>query len=716
MDWICFFIIVSGGILFYYVKEIKSHNRNMVDFNNSFKILTTDEVDSIIDSATESFVDVEEKYNYVYKKSDMPLGRASAFLNYHKTSIYDEEPSIFLCKRSSKDNEFREYGCIIGRNGIYVSKENPDNYKQKEKQAALPGEDNFYSFNGLSKVLSKGNKIILTYFQPNKRLDTKKKLVVENPNERELFLTVFKAIIVNQVGFTMLKNNVIESIDQLPETVTKVFGNYANAYRYYNKKVAEQDITLEQRGYNTAANIAGLEGVKPQFEAFYAENKNYMNGSRGHGYAAEYGNNAVDRFLMRDVENAAQQLENGHQIKNGADRVVNGAQIQTKYYQSASESIGAAFEHKQAKYTYFDSTGTEKMMEIEVPRDQYSDALRLMQKRIDSGQVPNVEPGEDARNYVRKGFFTYDQSYCIAQSGTIESLKVDALSGAVCCSQVAGITAAIVFAISIWNGQSAEEALKQSLGTGLKVLGKGTLIYTLTMQLSRDSFANLIEGKNIVNEVSKGYFTIDNPVFNISENLASKISSSGIAQTEIGEVLGLENITGKEVIGGAVTVAIVFGPDIARALVGRISPKQLAKNASVGLAGMIGGIIGQSLIPIPIVGAMVGSITTSFMVKKTLDAFIEDDAKEMFRILKEEFLDTTMLAGLNPEEFEEVVSLTVGYKKLPKQLQKMYQSQEYRRYAHEAIMLPAINNVLSKRQVITNDVFVQELKLLADVN
>ena len=312
--------------------------------------------------------------------------------------------------------------------------------------------------------------------------------------------------------------------------------------------------------------------------------------------------------------------------------------------------------------------------------------------------------------------FTYDQSYCIAQSGTIESLTVDALSGAVCCSQVAGITAAIVFAISIWNGQSAEEALKQSLNTGLKVLGKGALIYTLTMQLSRDSFANLFEGKNIINGISKGYFTIDNPVFTLSENLASKISSSGVAQTGIGEILGLENITGKEVIGGAVTVAVVFGPDIARALVGRISPKQLAKNASVGLAGMIGAAIGQSLIPIPIVGAMVGSITTSFMVKKTLDAFIEDDAKEMFRILKEEFLDTTMLAGLNPEEFEEVVNLTVGYKKLSKQLQKMYQSQEFRRYAREAIMLPAINTVLSKRQMVTNEVYVQELKLLADVN
>ena len=131
-----------------------------------------------------------------------------------------------------------------------------------------------------------------------------------------------------------------------------------------------------------------------------------MNGSRGHGYAAEYANNTVDRVLGRDVENAAQRLdEHGRQVKHGADRIVNGKEIQTKYYKTASETIGAVFERKEAIYIRND--GSNKMMQIEVPRDQYQDALKAMQKRIDSGQVPNVEPGETAKDYVRKGFFTY---------------------------------------------------------------------------------------------------------------------------------------------------------------------------------------------------------------------------------------------------------------------------------------------------------------------
>jgi len=131
---------------------------------------------------------------------------------------------------------------------------------------------------------------------------------------------------------------------------------------------------------------------------------------------------------------------------------------------------------------------------------------------------------------------------------------------------------------------------------------------------------------------------------------------------------------------------------------------------------MIGGAIGQTIIPIPIVGGMVGGAISSFIVKKTLDHYIEDDAKEMFRILKEEFLDTVMLAGLTNEEFEKVVKLTIAHKKLSSQLQKMYQSQEFRRYAREAIMKPAINDVLKKRQVIIEVEYEDAVKLLAEGN
>ena len=98
---------------------------------------------------------------------------------------------------------------------------------------------------------------------------------------------------------------------------------------------------------------------------------------------------------------------------------------------------------------------------------------------------------------------------------------------------------------------------------------------------------------------------------------------------------------------------------------------------------------------------MVGGAVSGFVAKKVLDNYIEDDAKEMFRVLKEEFIDQTMLANLSQEEFDEILKLTVGHKKISKLLQNMYQSGEERRYAREAIMLPAIMTIIKKRARIS---------------
>lgn len=692
----------------------KTHNKNMMAFNNSWKIMVNDEIEDDIISVLQPYLDTEHFYDYAYSYDSMPLGRAIAFLTHFNIQVSDEEPLMFLSKHSSKDNEFREYGCVIGRKGIYYSKENPNNKKRKDKESALPGEDRFYPYSGIASIATSGKWITIYYIRPDKKIDKAKYIKISDDNERALITRVLNQIVSKEIGFAYFKGNVIDTIDDMPNAITRVFGTRENAINYYNynNTVRNSEANITQNGMNVGVGAAGVQAAQPQFNAMYAENKNYMNGSRGHGYAAEYGNNAVDRFLFKNVENAAQNLENGHQVKNGPDRIVNGVEIQTKYYKTASESIGAAFEHREAVYKLSD--GSERMMQIEVPRDQYQQALKLMQKRIDNGQVPNVKPGEDARNYVRKGYFTYEQSFLIAQSGTIESLTVDAMTGAVCCTQAAGVSAAIVFAMSLWSGVPLEQALKQSLTVGLKVLGKGTLIYTLTMQLSRDSFANYFAGKNMVNGVAQGFNTFRNPIFTASEKIASSISSSAFAKSGVGRALGLENIGAKQIIGGTITVAIVFGPDIARALTGRISTKQLFKNATVGAAGLAGAAIGQAIIPIPVVGAVIGGSISSYIAKKTLDHFVEDDAKIMFRILKEEFIDITVMSGLSSDELEKVIKMTVGHKDLSKQLQKMYQSQDFRNYAKDVIMKPAIDSVLEERTVISINSYDDGLKLLAN--
>ena len=73
-----------------------------------------------------------------------------------------------------------------------------------------------------------------------------------------------------------------------------------------------------------------------------SELKKLMNGSQGHGYAAEYANNTLDRILGKNVINAAQQLDSsGRQIKDGADRIVNGVEYQSKYRKDALTTLGS---------------------------------------------------------------------------------------------------------------------------------------------------------------------------------------------------------------------------------------------------------------------------------------------------------------------------------------------------------------------------------------
>ena len=439
-------------------------------------------------------------------------------------------------------------------------------------------------------------------------------------------------------------------------------------------------------------------------QVFYDENKNLLNSERGSGYAAEYGNNTIDRLVGRKVENLAQQLdETNRQVKHGADRQVNGVQIQTKYYKTPNESIGAAFQNKQAIYLNEDGS----MMQIEVPRDQYNQACQLMQKRIDSGQVPGAQKGDDPRKYVRKGIFTYNGAWNVAAAGTIESLSVDFASGVIASVAPGGISMVIVFAIAIWNGQDPKEAAKVSLITGVKVIGKGALIYTLTQQITRKNIAIpftqdfLKSGNSSGKLIAKGAKTVTNPAFTISNNIANSINTSTIAKTSFGKSLKLDQVNGRAVTSSAVTAIVVFGPDLCRAASGRISTKQLFKNSAVGAAGIGGAVIGNAIVPV--LGGMVGGMVTSFVAKNVLDAFVEDDAKEMFQILKEEFLDAVMETALLESEFELVLNQTLTNDQLSKMLQKMYMSREYRAYAREAIVKVAITNVIQMRTHVTNE-------------
>ena len=60
----------------------------------------------------------------------------------------------------------------------------------------------------------------------------------------------------------------------------------------------------------------------------------------GHGFAAEDANALADKWSGKHVDQVGV-----NNAKNGADRIVNGVEIQTKYCSTASTSIDAAFEN-----------------------------------------------------------------------------------------------------------------------------------------------------------------------------------------------------------------------------------------------------------------------------------------------------------------------------------------------------------------------------------
>lgn len=689
------YIYFAAAFIYAFVKiyNWKKENENLYKHYIDWKTWTQKEVSEI------SEIEIEEKLISISLKlaetdknkntfilDKMPYGRATAFISYFNKNLDDEEPVYFSPKMSLDENELREYGILVTTKGVYISAQGKDDIE-------IPIE-------GLWNITEDESNYLFDYGL----LFSDLTIVALAKNSLSINLNVLtkNLMLLNDISLAMLQGKVTTEFDKALESYEE--NSIGNADKNFASKQKIANISK-------AAEIGGVgTGLAQNGHIYNNEVKNLMNGARGGGYAAEYGNNAVDRLTGKKVENLAQDLEDGHQKLHGADRNVNGINIQTKYYKSAPESIGAAFENKQAIYL----NGDGSMMQIEVPRDQYNQAIQEMQKRIKSGQVPGETDPTNANKYVRKGHFTYVQANNIALAGTIEGISVDLSQGIVCSLPGAGITVVLSFASAVWHGQDVKEAAKQSMFLGLRVMGKSAAIYTLTMQLSRDKIMNIFAPKIMVGEpgkqIVKSFGYVRNPIFSGAEKVAGKISSSGLAKSKLGKAAKLDKVQGRQVIAGTVTVAVVYGPDICKAVTGKISGKQLIKNSITNTAGLIGAAIGTA-IPIPIVGSMVGGAAATFVAKKVLDNFIEDDVVTMFRIMKEEFLDIVMLYFFNKDEFDEIVSATIGNSHMSKILQAMYQSGTPKDYA-DALINAKVQEVLSKRKKVTSAEIEQGMQLL----
>ncbi|MEQ9968671.1 hypothetical protein ABRP72_05730 [Pectobacterium carotovorum] len=433
----------------------------------------------------------------------------------------------------------------------------------------------------------------------------------------------------------------------------------------------------------------------------YADNV-VLHAARGHGFAAEKANHLWDKITGKDAT-----IVGGDNIKNGADRFVNGVYIQTKYCSSGSKCINQCFEND--KFRYMGPDGTP--MQIEVPSDMYESAIKSMEDKIIKGKVPGVTDPKEAKNIVRKGNITYTQARNIAKFGTIESLTYDVANGIKLAGTTAGLSAIVAFSCSLWNGDDWKKALENSCYTGLKVGGTAWASSIISSQVGRTGVEQSLRG------------TTDWVVRNLGYKTSAIIANAIRSGSDIYGAAAanyLSKVLRGNVVTGIVTTTVLSSVDVYQLFKGRISGAQALKNVTVTATSVAGGTGGWmagaaagaalgSAVPIigtaagGIVGGLIGSFgggwAANKITKSTMDLMIKDDADEMIELIQIQFGEIAFDYMLSKEEAEWAIG-EISNKIDTKLLMDIYSSENRSKHAYEW-MEPLAQEKLSKRKAIT---------------
>ena len=252
--------------------------------------------------------------------------------------------------------------------------------------------------------------------------------------------------------------------------------------KYKNLVIEQRELaeaTVENSTFS-AINSVNIEGA--MFNAAYGADQT----KTGHGIYAEEAGTILDR--PAGEQSTVVGRDNA---KNGPDKIVNASPIQCKYCKTAYATVNSCFKSDSVTgaktFRYYDLAGNA--MKIEVPADQYSQAIEYMKTRISNGQVPGASDPNMAYDIIRKGKLTYNQALNLAKAGTIESITFDVATGAVTCLSAFGISSVAAFAQVFWVTKDYKKAAKSALYTGIQVYGLAFAGGIIASQISRTSFA-----------------------------------------------------------------------------------------------------------------------------------------------------------------------------------------------------------------------------------
>lgn len=458
-----------------------------------------------------------------------------------------------------------------------------------------------------------------------------------------------------------------------------------------NDSISEKSLSLgEINGYLAGNSITTAN--------LFAEQQFSQPG--GHGFAAERGNNLIDK-----IKGINASVVGGDNVANGPDRKIINRDgsitwIQDKYYNSARASVDSAFNETTGLYRYLDGDG--KPMQLEVPSDQYEDAVNRFKNKIENGKVPGVSNPDEAENIIRKGNLTFEQAKNIAKAGNVDSLIYDATNGVITASCAAGIGFALDFTSCMLNGASVKDALKNASLNGLKTGGIVFATYVISSQLSKTGMANALVPTAEAIAKALGDDVCEAIV------LKAGVQTAGMTSTK-----AAAKIIAKELMVDGVMLVVLTGADIVELFRGRISQEELLKNLTVtiisigvGTAGGYGGAALGTLVA-PGVGTTIGTIIGAtaagglsvWAAESLIAPYYESDAEEMFNVISDEFTLLCENYLINEDEgnrlVDELNSVLIG-----DVLKDMYASEDRNQFAKELIEPLFIEEVENRDKII----------------
>ena len=380
-----------------------------------------------------------------YDGESVPYGRAKWFIEsekefYNEFSNTEFEYFGYSPVRSLKEEDFKEYGLLLTQYGIF------EKMKIKDQDRC---NVQFFPFSNLWKVEVDDNDQLAFYYPYG---------------------------IIKRLNVSNSLNYVVRELNEL------IASGYTNDVQVENLKT--QLLKIGKKNINSATFRRGTEiGVVSWIllsvgdRLHKAQINAMVSAPSGHGHAAEFANNLMDKikYPFHHVRQTGQD-----NAKNGADRMVGNQKIQTKYYNNARGTVNAAFESKNdgGMYKY-------NGMQLEVPKDQYDKAVELFEEKIRQGKVEGVNNPAEAKNIIRKGHITYNEAKLIAKGGNLTSIKFDAIDGAINSLPGVGISFVIVFSQAKWSGAETKDAALMAGKAGLRTLAMGTSIYVASQQFAK---------------------------------------------------------------------------------------------------------------------------------------------------------------------------------------------------------------------------------------